>query len=129
MRLQAVGMPDALHRRLADAAELGHAAAAPLRGLRWSALRPGNNLGCLGVRQRRETPPARTVVIKSFDTAFRKAPPPIDHRRTRAVSSLGRRFVRLPSAGAKNNPAPQHSPLLRLPGTEEPFQFLPGLRG
>ena len=105
MRLQAVGMPDALHRRLADSAELGHAAAAPLRGLRWSALRPGNNLGCLGVRQRRETPPARTVVIKSLDTAFGKAPPPIDHGRTRGVEFPGQRVVRLAFRSAENNPA------------------------
>ena len=98
MRLQAVGMPDALHRRLADAAGLGHAAATPLRGVRRGALRPGDDLGCFGARQRRETPSARTVVIKRFDTAFGKAPPPIDYGRSRCVKFPGQRVVRLPSA-------------------------------
>ena len=129
MRLQAVGMPDALHRRLADAAGLGHAAATPLRGVRRGALRPGDDLGCFGARQRRETPSARTVVIKRFDTAFGKAPPPIDYGRSRCVEFPGQRVVRLAVRRAENDPGPQRYALLGLAGPDEPFEFLPGLRG
>jgi hypothetical protein len=86
-------------------------------------LRFGNNLGFLAAGQRLETPPARTVTIKRFDTAFGKALPPIQHGRTRCLEFLGQRIVRFTVRGAENNPRPQPYALLCLAGTDDPFQF------
>src|ERR1700693_539210 len=120
-------MPDPLYRRGADTAERGHTAATPVRGLRGSGLSLGNNLRLLGARQGRETQSTRAILIKCLDPAFHKAPPPIEHRRTRCPKFPGQRVVRFAVRRAKNDPCPQRDPLLRLAGTDDSFKLPPAL--
>src|SRR5271166_3843421 len=125
MRFQPIGAPDALHRRLADAANFRHAAATPVGRLRRRCLRHGDNFGFLGSDKGREAPPSRTILIKRLDPAFRKPLPPVQHSRAGGFEFLRQCVVRLPRRRAKNNPRPLRDALLRLASTNNPFKLRP----
>ena len=109
MGLQAVRLPDPLHRAEPDTDRSGHRPAAPMGGF---ARRRG-----AGQRhhpfhrragQRRLAGDARLLAQQAVHTGFRKASLPAPHRRTADTGAPGHLEDRQPLGREQDDPSPQH---------------------
>src|SRR3990172_46532 len=128
MGLQAVCVPNALHRGMTDCLRLGHGPRAPMcRAPRPRLCRRLHNALHLGARDRRRAPPTRGVLQQSGHPTRCKAGAPQQHGRTTGAYLLCDAPVGHAVRGQQHDACPHDDALWRSPGTDPALQGASGL--
>ncbi len=126
MRLEAMRLPDPLHRRRRDAGRLGHGSHTPLRGARrFGVERHGHDILHRLGRQRLPARRPRGILQQAFNTLVAIAPAPPPNGQHALADRRGNRYRAHAFARHKHDPRPPYDFLRRVAVANQIFKSLP----